>query len=110
MTTNLTLKEPLFSNLPVLQSGLLQSSDEVRNYSLDISDYTSPNTPVVTATNLTTEFEATSAVVTTGGVIVSTALTFTISNLETISRYKIDIKFSATEGTFEPYLIIDCNA
>jgi hypothetical protein len=109
MTTTLTIREPKSSNSPVLNSGLLQSSDEVRKYSLDLSDFTSPSSPVVTATNLTSTFDATSSVVTGAGAIVGTNLEFTISNLEAINRYKIDMKFTDGTETFEPYLIIDCN-
>jgi hypothetical protein len=109
MATTLNIKDPKKSNLPVLQSGLLQSSDEVREYSLDLSDYTSPSTPVVTATNTTTTFDATSTVVTVAGSINGTNLDFTIANLRPINRYRIDIKFTVGSETFEPYLIVNCN-
>jgi len=110
MSTILNIRDPKSSNLPVMQSNLIQSSDETRVYSLDLSDFTSPTTPVVTAKNMSTEQVATSSVVTVGGAIVGTDLTFTISNLQAINRYKIDMKFTSTTEIIEPYLILDCNS
>ena len=110
MSVALTLRPVSDSSLDVKESPVSQSPDEQIIYALTTTNIgSSPTSPAVTATNITTGKTVTAQVLSGSASVSSDVITLpTVQNLAANNLYRIDIQFTISSVIYERHLKIFC--